>query len=324
MPNCGYANSLQYYKYIDVVLNTLYMHNMCIKLRVKQHVLSTDGFELNAVPLETMYGSTFIKVIDLEYNNLNPDIVYPLNYLLHLPSITTNPKEKNYNHDIITNVYFYLHFLEINKIDFKMENLIIVSGVRDLDNAYWNGSYLVFGRGDSVKGHTALTSSMIVGHELTHALIEQTCNLEYNQESGALNESLCDIFGLALERYLHETHGSLGVLIGSECNMLLRNMKDPHACNQPEIMYDKYWFPTSEIHDSGGVHINSGVSNVIYVQIEELIGYKKAFEMYYRVLKKLKYNSTYKDLKKALIEVNNVIHYINDQKLLLILNKHIL
>ena len=56
-----------------------------------------------------------------------------------------------------------------------------------MTNAYWDGTQMVFGDGYA-------SSLDITAHELTHAITEQTSGLEYQCQSGALNESMSDIF----------------------------------------------------------------------------------------------------------------------------------
>ena len=40
----------------------------------------------------------------------------------------------------------------------------------------------------------------VVAHELTHAVTERTAGLEYQYQSGALNESISDTFGVFLDK----------------------------------------------------------------------------------------------------------------------------
>ena len=41
----------------------------------------------------------------------------------------------------------------------------------------------------------------VTGHEFSHAWTENTSNLEYHDEPGALNESFSDIMGTSIEFY---------------------------------------------------------------------------------------------------------------------------
>lgn len=70
------------------------------------------------------------------------------------------------------------------------------------DNAFWDGQTMSFGDGDAFY---PLVSLDIAGHEVTHGFTEQHSGLEYHDESGALNESLSDMAGLASRAYLLES-----------------------------------------------------------------------------------------------------------------------
>lgn len=68
------------------------------------------------------------------------------------------------------------------------------------DQAYWNGRNIAFGDGDGgLSG--PLTSLDIVGHEYIHGLTEKTANLNPFGESGGLDESFGDIFGVMIRKY---------------------------------------------------------------------------------------------------------------------------
>ena len=55
----------------------------------------------------------------------------------------------------------------------------------------------------------------IIGHELTHAVTQFTANLVYQGQSGALNESMSDVFGsLVKQRNLGQTAAEADWIIG--------------------------------------------------------------------------------------------------------------
>ena len=63
------------------------------------------------------------------------------------------------------------------------------------NNAFWDGQEMVFGDGDGVL-FTRFTASLdVIGHELTHGVTQFEANLVYSGQSGALNESISDVFG---------------------------------------------------------------------------------------------------------------------------------
>jgi len=136
------------------------------------------------------------------------------------------------------------------------------------DNAFWDGAgHMFFGDGD---GHllTDTTKGLdVIGHELTHGVTQHEANLTYSGQSGALNESISDVFGsLVKQRHLKQTAAKADWLIGAdivgpELAPALRSMKAPGTANkydnQPADM-DHYVHTSS---DNGGVHTNSGIPN---------------------------------------------------------------
>ncbi|MGL6035784.1 MAG: M4 family metallopeptidase [Legionella sp.] len=74
------------------------------------------------------------------------------------------------------------------------------------DNAFWDGEAMSFGDGDEFY---PLVSLDVAGHEVTHGFTQQHANLEYHDQSGALNESLSDMAGQASRAYLLEREPAL-------------------------------------------------------------------------------------------------------------------
>ena len=141
------------------------------------------------------------------------------------------------------------------------------------NNAFWDGAEMVFGDGDGVL-FTDFTKSLdVIAHELTHGVTEFTAALEYQDQSGALNESISDVFGSLVKQWANrQTAAQADWLIGAEVftpdigGDALRSMKAPgQAYNSPTLGRDpqpdhmsKYANMTD---DNGGVHINSGIPN---------------------------------------------------------------
>lgn len=127
-------------------------------------------------------------------------------------------------------------------------------------NAFWSNPYMVFGDGDGTS-YLPFTPIDIVGHEFTHAVTEYEANLVYMNQSGALNESFSDIFGVAIDFYAHPLTANF--LEGEQCvvsGMPFRNMTNPNATMQPDTYLGTYWVPNNG-PDNGGVHTNSQVQN---------------------------------------------------------------
>ncbi|CAG0908569.1 unnamed protein product, partial [Darwinula stevensoni] len=83
-------------------------------------------------------------------------------------------------------------------------NIISFVNVADDDgssmgNAFWNGQAMFYGNGDGAFQPLARGLD-VAGHEMSHGVIQSTANLEYQGESGALNESFADVFGVLIDR----------------------------------------------------------------------------------------------------------------------------
>ncbi|MGE3813100.1 MAG: M4 family metallopeptidase, partial [Candidatus Nanopelagicales bacterium] len=128
-------------------------------------------------------------------------------------------------------------------------------------NAFWDGSQMVYGAGFA-------KADDVVAHELTHGVTERTSRLFYFFQSGALNESLSDIFG----EFVDQTDGvgddsyAAKWKLGEDLGVVIRDMKNPRSTDQPDWTgSDKYINgidPTfGYLDDGGGVHTNSGVGN---------------------------------------------------------------
>jgi len=137
------------------------------------------------------------------------------------------------------------------------------------NNAYWSSPYMTYGDGDGVTFRSLVTLD-IAGHEMTHGVTQYSAGLVYSNESGALNESMSDVFGAMVERYARgETLNTW--LIGEEAYTpstagdALRYMDNPHrkaggtyTVDDDPCHYAERYTGTA---DNGGVHINSGIAN---------------------------------------------------------------
>lgn len=131
---------------------------------------------------------------------------------------------------------------------------------RNYNNAFWNGSQMVYGDGDGTTFVPLSGALDVTGHELTHAVTEYSSNLIYQNESGALNEAISDVFGTLVEFYDNRNPDwEVGedIYTPSKSGDALRSMSDPAKYGDPDH-YSKRYTGTS---DNGGVHTNSGIIN---------------------------------------------------------------
>lgn len=101
-------------------------------------------------------------------------------------------------------------------------------------NAFWDGHQMVFGDGDGDIFLDFTSAVDVIGHELTHGVIQYSANLDYYGQSGALNESVSDVFGSLVKQYalgqtVDEADWLIGAgLFGSDVRgQALRSLKEP-------------------------------------------------------------------------------------------------
>ena len=206
----------------------------------------------------------------------------------------------------------FLYFERVfgrNSIDGRGGNVRSIVNVADpntgggYDNAFWWNGRMWYGNGDVASA--PLAGSLDVGaHEMSHGVIENTANLEYRDESGALNEHFADVFAVMVDR----EDWQLGEDIMNRRYYptgYLRDFADPTnggnvAGNngyQPGHYRDRYIGD----RDNGGVHVNSGIGNHVCYRIAQALGRETTERLYYDVLANyLTRFSTYADYRAAL------------------------
>jgi Zn-dependent metalloprotease len=174
-----------------------------------------------------------------------------------------------------------------------------------LANAFWNGSYMVFGTAKPYAGATD-----VVGHELTHGVVEKTASLVYKNQPGALNEALADIFGEMVEA--RSKGGQPDWLIGgpplAPAEDALRDFINPNnvSCYLAACPAKMSEFINTTL-DNGGVHMNSSIINHAYYLLAQglpgAIGIADAERVFYRALTtKLTPYSEFIDARHAAID----------------------
>lgn len=167
------------------------------------------------------------------------------------------------------------------------------------DNAFWNGSQMVYGDGDGKLFERFTKPLDVVGHELTHGVTAREANLDYHDQPGALNESFSDVFGSLVKQHaLRQTAEQADWIIGAGLftprvhGFGIRSMKAPGTAYddtvlgkdpQPAHMKDYVSGP----EDDGGVHINSGIPNHAFYLAARQIGgnaWEKAGKIWYAAL----------------------------------------
>ncbi len=185
------------------------------------------------------------------------------------------------------------------------------------DNAFWNGQQMVYGDGDEdlppeQRLFNRFTIAIdVIGHELTHGVIQYTGNLTYFGQSGALNESIADVFASLVKQYkLGQTAAAADWIIGeglftSNVNGVgIRSMKDPGTAYDDPVLgkdpqpghMDNY---VNTPEDNGGVHINSGIPNRAFYMAAVKMGgnaWERAGKIWYVTLRdRIQANSNFQD-----------------------------
>lgn len=122
-------------------------------------------------------------------------------------------------------------------------------------NAFWYQNQMTFGAGYA-------GADDVIAHELAHGVTDTESDLLYMNESGAINESLSDVFGELFDLWRvdgNDTAANRWRLGEDIPGGAIRDMENPPLYGDPDRMTSSLYHREST--DSGGVHINSGVGN---------------------------------------------------------------
>jgi Zn-dependent metalloprotease len=220
---------------------------------------------------------------------------------------------------------FYRKVFDRNSVDDRGMRLdSSVHYATNFDNAQWNGRQMIYGDGDRKLFNRFTKCLDIIGHELTHGVTQYTANLDYDAQSGALNESFSDVFGILVKQYaLKQTAAKSDWLIGAGIftsrisGVAVRSMKAPGTAyddkligKDPQPAHMRDYRKMSS--DNGGVHINSGIPNHAFYQCATLLG-GKAWEIagpiwYGALTRKLDPHANFRDCAEATCEVAGELH----------------
>ena len=220
---------------------------------------------------------------------------------------------------------FYWNILKRNSVDGA--GLPMVSNVHldaTIQNAYWDGTQMFYC--DPTPGvFNRFTISLdVIAHELTHGVTQNTAALTYRSQSGALNESISDVFGSMVKQWhLKQSAAQADWLIGAGLfvqvpgrnRVALRSMKAPGTAYddpdlgkdpQPDHMKRYVTLPETRQGDWGGVHVNSGIPNRAFYLTALALGgnsWDRAGPIwYYALTNSLKPNAQFTDVKAATVQ----------------------
>ncbi len=187
-----------------------------------------------------------------------------------------------------------------------------------LDNAFWNGKQMAYGDGDDLIFQRFTRSLDVVGHELTHGVQSFTSNLEYQGQSGALNEHFADVFGILVRQWKsgEAVQGAtwlIGreVLVSAPTRRGIRDMEHPGTAymNDPYLGTDPQPAHMSNLYhgasDNGGVHINSGIPNRAFALTAKSLGgnaWETAGRIWYDTLLRIPKTSGFQDCAELCVQ----------------------
>jgi Zn-dependent metalloprotease len=200
----------------------------------------------------------------------------------------------------------------------------------DYDNAFWDGRRMVFGDGDGELFVRFTASLDVIGHELGHGVIEDEGPLDYQGQSGALNESLADVFGSLVKQFTRgQDAASADWLIGPDLRgpefhgQALRSMREPGTAyddpvlgTDPQPAHMDGYVQTTD--DNGGVHLNSGIPNKAFADLAVGLGgnaWGQAGTIWYEALRdpRLRANATFAQFAALTRDVGEARFGLGDQ-----------
>jgi Zn-dependent metalloprotease len=184
---------------------------------------------------------------------------------------------------------------------------------------------MTYGDGDG-KLFTGFTGAIdVIAHELTHGVTQFTVpggGLVYEDQSGALNESISDVFGTIVKQWqLKQDPKQADWLIGAgimtpAVGKALRSMADPgntaltwSGDDQPGHM--------SKYVEGGDVHTNSGIPNhAFYFAAQNLKAntWEKAGPIWYKALSLLNPNATFAEAAQATVQAAELLYGVGSSE----------
>ena len=170
-------------------------------------------------------------------------------------------------------------------------------------NAFWDSEneIMAYGDGDGQIFKPLTQSVDVAGHEMTHGVVSKTADLEYQSESGALNEGFADYFGESIEGQDDWVMGANLFFDASQGVNGIRNLKDPHqttyrsrdedgnvvARPAPATYAEIFKFEEGYCgshNDNCGVHMNATLIGHAGYRMVQAIGREKSDKLFYETL----------------------------------------
>jgi bacillolysin len=290
--------------------------------------VDNDYYLLNTT--KSMFdGNTSNSITDMQgiiligdARNVEPDA---FNYYYYINSTTPNSWPANtvslsYAFSRVYDYYKTVHGLIT--LDGQRHNIIGVENIgSNYNNAFWSGGIKMFcfGNGDGQVFSDLAGSFDVIAHEYGHGVTQYHSNLEYQFQSGALNEAYSDFSGVMAEFFADPANADW--LIGEDCipasssSTCLRDLANPH---NPSSLTSDYPMKMSEYadwtidDDNGGVHRNSTIPGHAFYVLSTLMARDKVEKIIYRAyIEYMTRGSQFVDLRLAAIQAAKDL-YPND------------
>jgi Zn-dependent metalloprotease len=202
--------------------------------------------------------------------------------------------------------YYYDTFSR-SSFDNASHNIVAYIHVgQNYDNAFWQSDLQAIFFGDGGTYFNSLVNGLdVMAHEYTHGITENTTNLEYKFQSGALDEAISDIFACMIDR----DDWTIAEDVTQISPGYLRNLVNPHLGADGELPATMSEYQNMSINnDNGGVHVNCTIpTHAAYLIAEGLgtgsIGRDKTEQIFYRaVTQHLTRQSDFEDCRTATIQ----------------------
>ncbi|MBI5974079.1 M4 family metallopeptidase [Staphylococcus canis] len=277
-------------EYADQAGTGVGVHNDEKPIRINQ---SSDGYRLEDVSRPTTLSAyrydastgiaSLIKDSDTRFDNVTQRAGVDANYYT------------GQIYDYFKNTFNRNSYDNLGSPITSITNVNQFNGVNTTNNAAWIGDKMIYGDGDNRTYLSFAGAKDIIAHELTHGITQETAQLAYTGQTGALNESFSDVFAYFID--FEDTFIGEDIYKYPASKKALRSLENPTLFNQPAHM-NQYLNTTQ---DSGGVHTNSGIPNKAAYLTTQKLGKAKAEQIYYRALTNyLTSNAQFSDAKRAL------------------------
>ena len=231
---------------------------------------------------------------------------------------------------------FALYSEEYNRDSLDGNGMPLIATVhhrRKYNNAFWNGTQMAYGDGDG-KIFKTFTELSVIGHEMSHGVVQFSGGLIYQGQPGALNESYADVFGsLVVQRKKGQSASEASWLVGEGIlgpdinGVALRSMKAPGTAysdvllgQDPQPYHMDLFVNTTG--DNGGVHINSGIPNhAFYLYCNYLGGnaWERPGQIWYLSLQKINNpHATFNDWAAQTMEAAIELHGIGSWEMIML------